>query len=105
MKDTIHLQPEKWNLQYFPPSGGKYSGKMSFEKDALIFNNKEKNNKQNIYVKIISNQIESFTINSGVIFNEVSISVNGKQHLFKGILISTQKITKLLKDLTKTNIL
>ncbi|MDD3685286.1 MAG: GRAM domain-containing protein [Bacteroidales bacterium] len=94
-------QPEKWNLRYFSPNGGKYPGTMTLSNGDIIFNSRNNFNRSSFSFKIDSSDISYVCDKSGLFKEEIIISVNEKKHIFMKYSLRSKKIIERIKQLTK----
>jgi hypothetical protein len=101
MKKHSENQPEKWNLNYFSPSGEKFSGSLIITESAVIFRQKQNNSKSAISLNIDKDEINAVAVKKSMIITEFSISANGKNHIFTRTILNPREIINKLKTLIK----
>lgn len=95
MNSQINNHHEKWKLNYFPPSGGKYSAFISvYETEIRLVINDSKNVNQIIIRK---DEISSVIERSSMVNKSVVISIQGQLHKFASYFMDTKKFISQLK--------
>ena len=100
---------QEWKINYLPPTGGRFNGKLTitdkrflmdasfdqpfevlFENSVLFFNGKT-------ILSINKSDISSLRVVDGLIVKELTISVHGKIHRFQKKLFSLKPILNTIK--------
>lgn len=85
-----------WPIKYFPPQGGKYSGKLVLTNKRLLFTNKKL--KQNSTpIQLNKSEISSVSVKNKLLRRSIIISVEGKKHAFSKFLFNPKRLIQMIK--------